>query len=125
VYQIIRLSAATLVFLNNVGFPLALTDSDQDTELQRTYLASVMDVTVCSSPFSRPITQCTLRELHRYASSSLSRIQNFLRNNTLADGFRFYSDITLGGRLDGIHGDKTWVRKQGGLEENEREGKNR
>jgi hypothetical protein len=44
-----------------------------------------------------------------------------LCNNTSSDGFTFYSDITLGGRLDGIQEDKTWVGKQG-LEENKREG---
>ena len=84
-----------------------------------------MDVTACSSPVSRAITQCTLRELHCNASFSPSRIQKLLRNNTSTNGFKFYSDITLGGRLDGIQGDKTWAGKQGGLEENEREGKNR
>jgi hypothetical protein len=54
-----------------------------------------------------------------------NRIQKLLCNNISSDGFRFYSDITSGGRLDGIQGDKTWVGKQGGIEENEREGKNR
>jgi len=48
-----------------------------------------------------------------------------LCNNTSSDGFRFYGDITLCARLDGIQADKTWVGKQGGLEENEREGKSR
>jgi hypothetical protein len=50
-----RLSATTVVFLSNVGVPLTWTDTDQDTELQRTYLAGVMEVTVllfffCFSP---------------------------------------------------------------------------
>jgi hypothetical protein len=48
-----------------------------------------------------------------------------LYNNTSSDGFRVYSNITYGGRLDGIQGDKTWVGKQRGIEENEREGKNK
>lgn len=84
-----------------------------------------MDVSACSSPVCRPITQCTLRELPCYVSSSPSRIQKLLYNNTSTDVFRFCCDITLGGRLDGIEGDKTWSGKQGGLEENEREGRNR
>jgi len=74
-----------------------------------------MDVTACSSPVSRPITQCTLTDLHCSSSFSPSRIQNSLCNNTSSDGSRFYSDITLGGRLDGVKEDKTWVGKQGGL----------
>jgi hypothetical protein len=85
-----------------------------------------MDVTDSSSPSSsRLITQCTLREPHCITVSSPNRIQILLYNNTSSDGFRFYSNITLGGRLAGIQGGKTWVGKQGGLEENEREGKNR
>jgi len=69
--------------------------------------------------------QCTPRELHCTAGSSPSRIQILLYNNTSSDGFRVYSNITYGGRLDGIQGDKTWVGKQRGIEENEREGKNK
>jgi hypothetical protein len=84
-----------------------------------------MEVTACFSPVSRSITQCTLRELHYYVSSSPSRIQKLLCNNTSANGIRFYSDVILDGRLDGIQGGKTWVGKQGELEENEREGKNK
>jgi hypothetical protein len=48
---------------------------DQGTELQRTHLASVMDVTVCSPLVSRPIAQLTLTELHWCSSSYPSRIQ--------------------------------------------------